>query len=304
LNHLQKEINELKKVKNAIILAHNYQPSEIQDIADFIGDSLELCLKATDIEDKDIVIFCGVDFMAETAYILNPDKKIILPNLEAECPMAHMLPAEELKLYKELYPDAAVVLYVNTLAEAKAMADILCTSANAVEVVESLPQDEVLFGPDINLAWFVANKVNKKIIPIPEDGHCFVHKMFSPKDVILMKEKFPTAEVLAHPECTPETQEMADHVLSTGGMVKYVASSDNDTFLIETEVDMVIRLKRENPDKIIIPLLEEAICDNMKLHTLESVKDALINEKYQITVPDEIAQKARRAVERMLEVSR
>jgi quinolinate synthase len=128
--------------------------------------------------------------------------------------------------------------------------------------------------------------------------------MFSPKDVILMKEKFPTAEVLAHPECTPETQEMADHVLSTGGMVKYVASSDNDTFLIETEVDMVIRLKRENPDKIIIPLLEEAICDNMKLHTLESVKDALINEKYQITVPDEIAQKARRAVERMLEVSR
>jgi quinolinate synthase len=284
-------------------MAHNYQPAEIQEIADFIGDSLELCLKAMDIKDKDMLVFCGVDFMAETAYLLNPGMKILLPNLEAECPMAHMLTAEDLIMYKEQYPDAAVVLYVNTLAEAKALADVICTSANAVEVVESLTQDEVLFGPDVNLAWYVSNKVDKKIIPIPEDGHCFVHKMFTTKDVEMMREKFPNAEILAHPECNADVQLLADKVLSTGGMVKYVSQSDNDTFLIETEVDMVVRLKKENPDKVILPLLPEAICDNMKLHSLESVKNTLIKEQFQVTVPDEIAINARQAVKKMLEVS-
>ncbi len=304
MNQLQKEILELKKKKNAIILAHNYQTAEIQEIADFLGDSLELCLKASQIEDADLVVFCGVDFMAETAFILNPDKKILLPDISAECPMAHMLPAEEVREYKRRYPDAAVVLYVNTMAEAKAEADILCTSANAVPVVESLPQERILFGPDMNLASYVAQQVDKEIIPIPEGGHCYVHKMFQPTDIMVMKEKYPEAEILIHPECNPELQEIADQVLSTGGMVSYIASSPRKTFLIGTEVDMVTRLFRENPDKTIIPLLSEAICENMKLHTLEKVKNSLLNEEFQVTVDPEIANRARNAVERMLALSR
>lgn len=303
MNHLQKEIRELKEQKNAIILAHNYQTAEIQEIADFIGDSLELCIKAIQIKDADLVIFCGVDFMAETAYILNPDKKILLPDPAAECPMAHMLPAEEVRKSKERYPNAAVILYVNTMAEAKAEADILCTSANAVEVVESLPQEQILFGPDMNLASYVADKVDKDIIPIPEEGYCYVHKMFQPSDIMLMKEKYPGAEVLVHPECNPELHNMTEHVLSTGGMMRYVASSDADTFIIGTEVDMVTRLKRENPDKIIIPLLSDAICENMKLHNLEKVKNSLLNEEYQVVVDEKIAAKAKSAVKRMLELS-
>lgn len=304
MNHLQKEILELKEQKNAIILAHNYQTAEIQEIADFIGDSLELCIKASQIKDADLVLFCGVDFMAETAYILNPDKKILLPDPAAECPMAHMLPAEEVKKSKERYPNAAVVLYVNTMAEAKAEADILCTSANAVEVVESLPHEQILFGPDMNLASYVANKVDKDIIPIPEEGYCYVHKMFQPSDIMLMNEKYPGAEVLVHPECNPELHNMTEHVLSTGGMMSYVASSDADTFIIGTEVDMVTRLKRENPDKIIIPLLSDAICEDMKLPNLEKVKNSLVNEEFAVTVDSEIASKAKNAVERMLEISK
>ena len=304
MNQLQKEILKLKKKKNAIILAHNYQTAEIQEIADFLGDSLELCLKASQIKDADLVVFCGVDFMAETAYILNPDKKILLPDISAECPMAHMLPAEEVREYKRRYPDAGVVLYVNTMAEAKAEADILCTSANAVQVVESLPQERILFGPDMNLASYVAQQVDKEIIPIPAGGHCYVHKMFQPTDIMVMKEKYPDAELLVHPECNPELREMADQVLSTGGMVQYVAASPGNTFLIGTEVDMVTRLLRENPDKIILPLLSEAICENMKLHTLEKVKNSLINEEHQVVVDSEIADQARTAVERMLALSR
>jgi quinolinate synthase len=303
LNQEQEEILKLKKEKNAIILAHNYQTQEIQEIADFLGDSLELCIKASQIEDADLVVFCGVDFMAETAAILNPSKKIVIPDPQAECPMAHMLPAEAVRKYKKRYPQAAVVLYVNTLAEAKAEADILCTSANAVQVVESLDADQVLFGPDMNLASFVEKRTDKEIIPIPEVGYCYVHKMFNTADVIFSRENYPDAEILVHPECDAEVQEMADHILSTGGMIRHLTVSENKSFLIGTEVDMVTRLRRENPDKLIYPLLDEAICENMKLHTLEKVKTSLVEEKFQVKVPEEIANKARRAVERMLEVS-
>ena len=303
MNHDQEEILKLKEEKNAIILAHNYQTAEIQEIADFMGDSLELCIKASQIEDADFVVFCGVDFMAETAAILNPSKKILIPDLQAECPMAHMLPAEEVRRYKERYPDAAVVLYVNTMAEAKAEADILCTSANAAQVVESLDEDQILFGPDMNLAWFVQQQTNKEIIPIPEKGHCYVHKMFNSADITFSRDNYPDAEVLVHPECDAEVQKLADHVLSTGGMIRHVSTSNEKNFLIGTEVDMVTRLRRENPDKIIYPLLDEAICENMKLHTLKKVKDSLIEEKFQVTVPKAIGDKARSAVERMLEVS-
>lgn len=303
LNDLQKEIIKLKEEKNAIILAHNYQTGDIQEVADFIGDSLELCIKASQITESDLVVFCGVDFMAETAVILNPDKKVVIPDMEAECPMAHMLPAEEVRKAREIYPDAVVVLYVNTLAEAKAEADILCTSSNAVAVVESLKEDKVLFGPDMNLAGFVSGKVDKQIIPIPEEGHCYVHKMFNQGDVYFLREKYPDAVVLVHPECDQEVQEEADEVLSTGGMIRYVAQSDKETFIIGTEVDLVTRLKRENPDKTILPLLSEAICENMKLHTLEKVKNSLLNEEFLVIVDEKIGEKAKKAVDRMIEVS-
>jgi quinolinate synthase len=304
LNELQKEIIALKKDKNAIILAHNYQTGDVQEIADFIGDSLELCIKASEIKDADLIVFCGVDFMAETAAILNPDKRIVIPDKGAECPMAHMLTASEIVTYKKRYPDAAVVLYVNTLAEAKAEADILCTSANAVKVVESLKEDRILFGPDMNLAWFVSHQIkDKEIIPAPEGGHCYVHKMFNLGDLYFLREKYPDADILVHPECDPEVQEYADYILSTGGMMKHVAESNKNTFIIGTEVDLVTRLKRENPDKTIIPALEEAICENMKLTNLDKVKNSLINKEFEVKVPKSIAEKSKVAIDRMLEVS-
>lgn len=304
LNTLQKKIIELKKDKNAIILAHNYQTGDIQEIADFIGDSLELCVKASHIKDADLVVFCGVDFMAETAAILNPNKRIVLPDKNAECPMAHMLTREELITYKNRYPDAAVVLYVNTLAEAKAEADILCTSANAVKIVESLDEKRILFGPDMNLAWYVSHQVEgKEIIPAPETGHCYVHKMFNLADLYFLRENHPDADILVHPECDPEVQEYADYILSTGGMIKHVSESPKNTFIIGTEVDLITRLKREFPDKTIIPALDEAICENMKLHTLEKVKNALENEEFVVKVQEDIAEKAKTAIDRMLEAS-
>ncbi len=303
INELKKEILRLKEDKNAIILAHNYQKREIQEIADFAGDSLELCMKASQLKDKNVVVFCGVDFMAETAYILNPDKKILIPDMRAECPMAHMLTLEELKRAKRKHPDAAVVLYVNTLAEAKAEADILCTSANATQIVESLKEDKILFGPDRNLAWYVSQRTDKEVIPIPEDGHCYVHKMFKPADILVLGKEYPRAEVLIHPECDPEVQELADEILSTGGMLKRVGESPGTDFIIGTEVDMTTRIKMEFPDKNPIPLVKDAICEPMKLHTLQKVKNSLLREEFIVKVPDDIAEKAKGAVERMLEVS-
>ena len=302
-NDLQKEIIRLKEEKNATLLVHNYQTGDIQEIADFIGDSLELCIKASQIKDSNLIVFCGVDFMAETAAILNPDKKVVIPDKTAECPMANMLPAEELREAKKRHPDAAVVLYVNTLAEAKAEADILCTSANAVKVVQSLDEDQVLFGPDMNLASYVQQHVDKEIIPVPEGGNCYVHKMFNIGDLYFLREKYPDAEILVHPECDPEVQEFADHVLSTGGMVRHVAGSSKDTFIIGTEVDMVTRLRRENPGKTIIPALSDAVCQTMKLHTLEKIRNSLLNEESVVTVDEKLVGRARKAIERMLEVS-
>ena len=303
LSDLQ-EIERLKREKNVIILAHNYQKGDIQEIADFVGDSLELCIKASKINESDIVVFCGVDFMAETAAILNPDKKILIPDTKAKCPMACMLNAEEVKKFKKMYPDTATVLYVNTLAEAKSEAEILCTSSNAVKIVESLPQKKILFGPDRNLAWYVSKKVNKEIIPIPAQGYCYVHKLFDLGDLHFLRSKYHDAEILVHPECDPEVQNFADNVLSTGGMIRHVAQSSKKTFIIGTEVDMVTRLKRENPDKTFIPALSDAICENMKLYTIEKVKNCLLNEEFEIKVDKNIAKKAKVAIKRMIEVSK
>lgn len=303
-SQIQDEINKLKEEKNAIILAHNYQPKEIQEIADFLGDSLELCIKASEIEDKDLVVFCGVDFMAETAFILNPDKKIVIPTLEAECPMAHMLPEEELLKAKEAHPDAGVILYVNSIAEAKQHADTLCTSANAVKVTESLEHDTILFGPDNNLGNHVAEKVDKTIIPVPKDGHCYVHRLFHIEDVELKREQYPNAEIICHPECNMEIQKACDHVMSTGGMLRYISESDKEEFVLGTEVDMITRINMDVPGKKLYPLLEGAICETMKLHTLEKVRDALINEAPEVTLPKEVADKSRAAVEHMLNASK
>ncbi|MBE6497743.1 MAG: quinolinate synthase NadA [Methanobrevibacter sp.] len=302
-NSLQEEILKLKDEKNAIILAHNYQPKEIQEIADFLGDSLELCIKASKIDDKDLVIFCGVDFMAETAFILNPDKKIVIPTLEAECPMAHMLPEDVLLEAKKEHPDAGVILYVNSIAEAKQHADTLCTSANAVKVTESLPHDKILFGPDKNLGTHVAEKLDKEIIHVPKDGHCYVHRLFHVEDIELKREQHPNAEVICHPECNINVQNAADKVMSTGGMLKYIAESDKEEFIIGTEVDMITRINAEVPGKKLYPLLEGAICETMKLHTLEKVRDALVNEEPQVTLPKDVAEKSRKAVEHMLNAS-
>ena len=301
---LHEEIKQLKEEKNAIILEHNYQPKEIQDIADFLGDSLELCIKASEIDDKDLVVFCGVDFMAETAYILNPDKKIVIPDLNAECPMAHMLPEEELLKAKEEHPDAGVILYVNSIAEAKQHADTLCTSANAVKVTKSLPHDKILFGPDNNLGSHVQEKIDKEIIPTPKGGHCYVHKLFHIEDVELKREEYPNAIIICHPECNMDVQEACDEVLSTGGMLKFIAESDAEEFVIGTEIDMITRINSEIPGKKLYPLLEGAICETMKLHTLEKVRDALKTETPEVVVPDEVASKSLKAVQHMLEASK
>ena len=298
------EIKRLKEEKNAIILAHNYQPKEIQEIADFLGDSLELCIKAREIKDKDLVIFCGVDFMAETAYILNPEKKIVIPDAGADCEMANMLKEEELLKAMEKYPNAAVCLYVNSIAEAKQHATTLCTSANAVKIVESLEEDTVLFGPDNNLAKHVAEQTDKKIIPIPEGGHCYVHDALNLEDIEAKRKEYPNTEIICHPECRIEVQHACDYVMSTGGMLKLALNSEKDEYILGTEVDMISRLAIEVPNKKFYPLSEEAICKKMKFHSLEKVKEALENEAPAVTLPEEVASKSLKAVEHMLNASK
>ena len=293
--NLIEKIKNLKKEKDAIILAHNYQIREVQEIADFVGDSLELARKAMNVDAK-IIVFAGVDFMAETAKILNPDKKVLIPSRLASCEMASYLSPEMIDEYRKKYPEAKVVLYVNSTATCKAKADVICTSANAVEVVNSLDSNTVLFGPDSNLAAYVATKTNKKIIPLPANGHCYVHTNLGVENVrrdgILM----------VHPECSIELQKIADVVASTGGMVKFVAKSNAKRFIVATERDMVSRLARDFPDKEFIPAWSNAICLGMKQITLSNIYNSLKDEIYEIEIPEDIAKNARRAIERMLEV--
>ncbi|MDD2666438.1 MAG: quinolinate synthase NadA [Methanocellales archaeon] len=298
-----KNIERLKDSKNAVILAHNYQRPEVQDIADFVGDSLELSQKATKT-DADIIVFCGVDFMAETASILNPNKKVLIPDLGAICPMAQQMETEELLAAKRKYPDAETVLYINTLAEDKAHADCICTSANAAQIVNLMDSDLILFGPDNNLAHYVRQRTKKEIISIPEYGLCPTHHQITVADLMEAREKHPDAELVVHPECIPEIQEAADHIASTSGMVRYCKSSAGKEFLIGTEVGMLYRLEKEIPGKKFYPLSQYAVCPHMKMHTLEKVERALETEEPEITVRKGVADKARKAIERMLELSR
>jgi quinolinate synthase len=296
-------ILNLKKEKRALILAHNYQRSEIQDIADYIGDSIELCRRAMEEKEARIIVFSAVDFMAESAAILNPDKKVFIPSPGARCPMARMLPAEEVRLWKKEHPKVPVVLYVNTLAEAKAECDICCTSANAVKVVDSLDADTVLFGPDENLAWNVQQKTGKKVVPIPEGGFCPTHVLFLKEDILLLKEKHPDAVVAVHPECTPDVQSIANFVGSTSQICKYVGESSAKKYIIGTEVGIIHRMKKENPGKEFIPAYDLALCPNMKLNTLERIYLTLKEERNPVTVPKSVAKKGRRALERMVSIT-
>lgn len=299
---LTDKIQKLKKEKKAVILAHNYQRPEIQDIADYVGDSIELSRKAVEEKDAEIIVFSAVDFMAESAAILNPSKKVLLPCLGARCPMAQMLTVDEIKRAKNQYPNAPVVLYVNTLASCKAQCEICCTSANAVEVIKSLDADTILFGPDKNLAEYVSEKTGKKLIPIPENGFCPTHLLFQPEDVKVLKMQHPDTIAMAHPECSSEMRKAADFIGSTSKMCRYAKESHAKDFIVGTEGGILHRLRKENPKKNFYLAYEGAICPNMKLTTLDRLYAALKEEKNVVKVPEAVAKKARASLERMFEV--
>ncbi len=298
---LQDRIKELKEERNAIILAHNYQIGEVQDIADYKGDSLGLSQKAAK-SDADVIVFCGVDFMAESAAILCPDKTVLLPELSAKCPMAAMITAESLRAEKEKHPDAVVVCYVNTTAEVKAESDICCTSANAIKVVNSLDDNEIIFVPDKNLALYVAAHTDKKIIPW--EGYCPSHHFIQRSDVLTVKARRSEAEILVHPECKPEVIELSDKVLSTDGMIKYVKKSKAKEFIIGSETGILYRLRKENPDKRFYPASDRAVCPGMKVNTLDAIVKSLENMEHKIIMPEDIRVRSKQALDRMLKVGR
>jgi quinolinate synthase len=297
------KILKLKKQKKAVILAHNYQRKEIQDIADYIGDSIELSRKAMQEDKAEIILFSAVDFMAESAAILNPTKKVLLPTLGARCPMAQMLTVDEIKRARVHHPLDPIVLYVNSLASAKAYCDICCTSANAVQVVESLDADTVLFGPDRNLAEYVQRQTGKTVIPVPDWGFCPTHILFQAEDIELLKTQNPNAKVMVHPECTHEVQQHADFVGSTSQMCRYAKECSSKAFVVATEEGILHRLRSDNPGKRFVLAYEDAVCPTMKLNTLDRLYSALKEEKYVVAVPDAVAVPARKALERMFEVT-
>jgi quinolinate synthase len=300
VNELLTKIEKLKQQRKAVILAHNYQPGEIQDLADFTGDSLGLSIKAAQT-DAEVVVFCGVLFMAETAAILSPEKTVLLPELNAGCPMADMITAEQLLELKGKHPDALVVCYVNSPAEVKAESDYCCTSANAVEVVQSLPIDkEIIFVPDQHLGSFVNTKTGRDLILWP--GYCPTHVVITENDINKAKAQYPDAIVMTHPECSEPVKEISDQILSTGQMLKFAAKSDAKQFIIATENGIIHTLKKNRPDAEFIPASERGICPNMKKITLDKVIASLEDMKYQIDVPEVIRHKAKKSLERMVEI--
>ncbi len=302
---LHEEIRALKKKRNAVIVAHNYYRPEILKIADFVGDSLELALMASEVKTADVILFAGVHFMAETAKIVNPSRKVLLPNLGAGCQLADSAPAEDVaalaaKLRKE-FPDLAVVSYVNTTAAVKALSDIIVTSANAAKVVMTLPNKNILFVPDRNLANHVAAQVPEKNI-IPWDGFCYVHQQITPEEISRIRQNDPELEILVHPECRPDVAALADAVLSTSGMVRWAKERPAARFLVVTECGLSDRLAMEVPDKQFVKGCK--LCTFMKVTTLEDVRDALRDMKYEIEVPEEIRVPAERALRRMFEATK
>jgi len=302
MDRVKERIEKLRKSKNVLILAHNYQRPEVQEIADFVGDSLELARTAAKA-DAEIIVICGVDFMAETTAILNPDKKVLIPDPGAICPMAQALSPNELKREKEKNRDAEVLLYINTLADCKALADCVCTSSNAAVMVEAMDSDTIIFGPDHNLSRYLEKRTSKEIITLPEYGLCPVHHQISDDDLLTMKIKHPEAGVVVHPECVIEVQDMADHVTSTSGMIKYCKEAKEEEFLIGTEVGHLYQLKKKCKGKRFYPISETAVCPQMKMHTLKKVEKTLELEKHLVVVEKDVAEKARRTIERMLSLS-
>lgn len=297
---LTDRIRKLRKERNAVILAHNYQLGEVQDIADFVGDSLELSQQAARTNAA-AIIFCGVHFMAETASILSPDKLVLLPVAEAGCPMANMITAEDLRQLKREHPGAVVVCYVNTTAEVKAESDVCCTSANGVQLVQKLGAEEIIFVPDQYLGHYISTQTGKKMILWP--GYCPTHVRIQAADIHRAREVYPRAEVMVHPECRPEVVALADFVYSTGGMIRHAKNTQTRETIVGTEIGIIHRLRKENPDKAFIPLSEQAICPNMKLIGLENILWSLEEMSPEVKVPEHIRIKAKKAVDRMVEVS-
>ena len=295
--NLVAEIQKLKAERKAIILAHNYQLPDVQDVADFTGDSLELSRKATEVV-ADVIVFCGVHFMAETAAILNPDKIVLMPDARAGCPMADMLTGDQLRAFKDQHPGAKVVCYVNSTAEVKAESDCCCTSGNAVEIVRHYADSEVLFVPDQHLGSVVAETLGRDLILWP--GYCPTHARINPKDVVELKAAHPRALALAHPECPKPVRVVADHVLSTGQMCSFVKESPAVEFIVATEEGLIHRLKKDNPSKTFYRVSPFAVCPNMKRNTLEKVLFCLRDMQPAVKVDPAIAARARRAIEQML----
>lgn len=293
--HYVRRIEELRKERNAVILAHVYQIGDIQDIADFTGDSLDLSRKVVDT-DADIIVFCGVRFMAETAAILNPDKIVLLPDMDAGCELADMAAVETLRKMRKQYPDAAVVSYVNSSAAIKAESNACCTSANAVEVVNSLDQNQILFVPDRNLGSHVAERTGKDIIKW--NGYCYVHEKIGLSTIKELKQLHPDAELMVHPECTKPVRDIADYVGSTAQMLAYAAKSESKEFVVGTEDGLIHTLQKANPDKKFHPV--KTCCRGMKRINLEKVAASLEEMRFKIDVPKNTRAKAKRALERML----
>jgi len=299
--NLVKEILAWKKKREAVILAHVYQPGEIQDIADFTGDSLFLSQQAAKTQAK-VIVFCGVQFMAETASMLSPEKIVLLPEINAGCPLADMAPAEKVKSKIKELPKAVVISYVNSSAVVKSLSDYCCTSANAVQIAQAIPAEkEILFLPDMNLANFVAKKAKRKIIPWP--GFCPTHHLLTREDVIKVKKLHPQALLLVHPECRPEVCDLADYVGSTRGIIEFASNNQAKEYIIGTELGIFHPLKKNNPNKIFFPASENMICRNMKLITLEKILYSLQNLESRITVPEEIRKKSLKALNRMIEIT-
>jgi quinolinate synthase len=297
---LEEKIKALKKKRNAIILAHNYQLPEVQDVADFRGDSLELSRVASKTDAK-VLVFCGVHFMAETASILCPEKKVIMPDIFAGCPMANMITAEDLKKLKREHPNAVVVGYVNTSAEVKAELDFCCTSTNAVAVVNALKdKEEIIFVPDKYLADYVSKQTKRSLISW--NGYCPTHVKILPEDIKREKRFHPFAKVMVHPECLPQVVALADAVLSTSKMCQFAKETEAKEIIVGTEVGLIYRLKKDNPTKEFYPASERAVCPNMKRTTQEKILWALEELKEEVRVPDEIRLKAKKAIDRMLEI--
>jgi quinolinate synthase len=304
IEQLSQEIRELKEEKNAFILAHYYQELPIQDLADLVGDSLGLSKAARDVEDADMIVFAGVFFMAETAKILNPDMKVVIPNVNAGCPLADKCNPSIIADAREKHPDTPVIVYVNTTAETKAAADLTCTSSNAVQIVKKLGAKKILFGPDKNLGMFVQSQIpDVELIPVPENGYCIVHKRFNLKAIEKIKQKYPDAVLIAHPECDVEVQEQAELVGSTSALLRYGKETKNKTVIVATEKGLVDLLNRDHPEKKFILAKDTAVCRNMKKINLENLRDALKYNQFEVIIPEETRLKAEKAIVRMLELS-